>query len=144
PEGDAQVLSVTGTPLRNAEGSITGAVVVTRDVTDRHQLEREAAERAQELEAIFEAISDGVTVLDAQGTLIRTNRAFRNLSGVERHPEFATLPSEQRLASLAMRDDQGRSLAKEEWPATRMLRGEVLAGVDVVMKTLEGREIVVN
>ena len=144
PEGDAQVLSVTGTPLRNAEGSITGAVMVTRDVTERHQLEREAAERAQELEAIFEAISDGITVLDAQGMLIRTNRAFRNLSGIERHPEFATLPVEQRLASLAMRDEQGQPLAKEEWPAARMLRGEVLAGADLVINTLEGREVVVN
>ena len=110
PKGDTQVaFSASGTPLRNAEGSITGAVMVTRDVTERHQLEREVAERAQELEAIFEAITDGIAVLDAQGMLIRTNQAFRTLHGVEQDPDYLTLPLEQRLTTLALRDEQGQA-----------------------------------
>jgi PAS domain S-box-containing protein len=143
-EGRRQVLSVGGTPLRAADGTIFGAVVVTRDVTERRRLEREVAERVQELDAIFETITDGITVLDAEGRLIRTNRAFRSMSGIDRHPEFMTLSADQRLAALAMRDMRSQPLAREAWPATRMLQGETLTGVDVVMNTLEGRELVVN
>ena len=82
PEGHRLVFSASGTPLRTAEGTITGAVVVTRDVTERHRLEREVAERAQELEAIFEAITDGIALLDAKGHADRTNQAFRTLSRI--------------------------------------------------------------
>ena len=144
PKGDLIAFSTSGTPLRNAEGSITGAVMVTRDVTERHQLEREAAERAQELEAIFEAMSDGIAVLDAQGMLIRTNRAFRALHGVEPDSDYLTLPLEQRLTILALSDDQGRPLEVQARPITRLLQGETVAGIDVTIKRLDERVIVLN
>ena len=130
--------------MRTAEGAITGAVMVTRDVTERRQLEREVAERAQELGAIFDAMTDGIAFLDATGRLIRTNHAFRTLHGVDQHPDFLKLPLDQRLATLALADEQGRPLAVGEWPATRLLQGEALTGADVRVKNLEGREVVLN
>jgi PAS domain-containing protein len=144
PEGRTQAFSASGTPLRTAEGALAGAVMVTRDVTERRQLEREVAEHAQELGAIFEAMTDGIAFLDARGQLIRTNHAFRTLHGVDQDPDFLHLPLDRRLATLALADEQGRPLAVDEWPATRLLQGEALAGVDVRVTTLQGREVVLN
>ncbi len=144
PEGHIQTLSASGTPLRSEEGAITGAVVVTRDVTDRRRLEREAAERAQELEAIFETMTDGIASLDRQGRLVRTNQAYRSLHAAEQHPDFLTVPVDQRLAALDLRDEQGQSLAVEARPISRILQGETLTGVDYKVKNLEGREMVLN
>ena len=45
-------ISTTGAPMRAADGQIAGTVLVTRDVTARHELERQAAEHASQLEAI--------------------------------------------------------------------------------------------
>ena len=115
-DGRTQVFNFSGTPLRAAEGAITGAVVVTRDVTERRRLEQEVADRAATRETIFEAITDGIAVLDPQGRLVQTNQAFRTLSGVEQHHVYLTLPLLERLACLAVRNEQGQPLPVEAWP----------------------------
>jgi PAS domain S-box-containing protein len=131
--------------LRDEAGAITAAVISAQDVTERHRLEREAAERAQELEAIFEAITDGIAFLDAKGRLIRTNQAFRVLHGVDQDSDYVVLPLDQRLTILALTDEQGQPLAVETLPITRLLRGETLTtGMDVSIKNLQGREVVLN
>ena len=143
-EGRRQVFSVSGTPLRGADGNITGAVAVTRDVTERHWLEREVLERAQELEAIVGAVTDGIALLDGNGQLIRTNRAFRRLLGFEQHSEYLTLPYEQRQAAFNIRTGQGQPLTLPVPQSSAPLRGKTFTGVDLVLTNLDGREVVVN
>jgi PAS domain S-box-containing protein len=145
PSGHLLAYNTSGTPLHSADGTVTGAVVVTRDVTERRRLEREVAERAQELEAIFEAITDGIAVLDDQSRLVRTNHAFRTLHGVEHSPDFLQFPLEEQLSMVALADEQGQPLAVEARPITRLLNGETLApGVDINVETLAGRKVVLN
>lgn len=66
-------VSITGAPVRGPDGQITGAVLVARDVTSRRQLEQHAREQASELEAIFDAMADGVAVYQQYGRLVRAN-----------------------------------------------------------------------
>ena len=56
---------------------------IVRDVTERRRLEREVAERAAQLEAIFESIADGLVVTDRQGRVLHMNQALRTLLGLE-------------------------------------------------------------
>jgi signal transduction histidine kinase len=118
--------------------------MLSRDVTERRLLEREAAERAQELEAIFDTITDGIALLDREGNLVRTNRTFRRLLGFELHPEYLTLPHDQRIAAFTLRSAQGRPLLAEQWPHSAQLEGTEFTGVDLVIENLDRREIVVN
>ena len=143
-DGQHKFILNSAAPIHDESGAMAGAVASAVDVSGLRRLEHEAAAHTQELEAIFEAITDGITVLDAKGGLVRTNQAFRAMSGVDRHPESRSLPMDQRLGALAMRDEQGQPLGVEMWPATRMLRGETLTGVDVFMNHTDGREAVVN
>jgi signal transduction histidine kinase len=144
-DGKRKVILRSVAPIRDESGAISGAVISAQDISDLRRLEREVAERAQELEAVFDTITDGVAVLDATGKLIRTNRAFRTLHGVEHFPEFLTLPMEERASILALADEQGRPLAVEEMPINRLLHGETMApGVDISLKTLAGRTVVLN
>jgi PAS domain S-box-containing protein len=48
-------LNVTGAPIRDASGTIIGAVMVSRDVTERRRLERQAQESLRELNERMEA-----------------------------------------------------------------------------------------
>jgi PAS domain S-box-containing protein len=144
PDGQHHIVLNSAAPLRNEAGAITGAVVSAQDISDLRRLELETAERAHELEAIVEAISDGIAFLDATGRILRANQAYRTLHGVEPDSEFLQLPAEQRMALLALSDDRGQLLPAESRPLIQLLKGETLTGADVKIKNLQGREVVLN
>jgi PAS domain S-box-containing protein len=140
-------LTVSGAPIRDAEGQITGAVAFFRDVTERRQRDREAAARAAQLETIMEAITDEVLVYGPEGQVLYLNSAGRRLLGCEEPFAFTTLPLDERAARVDMRDPQGQSLPKERWPMVRLLQGEALTGseaVDMWIRSLDGRDRLVN
>jgi PAS domain S-box-containing protein len=126
------------------------------DLSERKQLEREreaahteAELQAAQLAAIFEAIADGLVVVDAEGHLVRENAAQQRLEGRDTvrdaaAPDFAQLSLPERLVLFAARDAHGRPLGLDEGPLPRALRGEIVSGaetMDIRSRTLGGREI---
>jgi PAS domain S-box-containing protein len=143
-DGQHKHILASAVPMRDAGGTLVGVVVNAQDITELRRLEREVAERAKELEAIFSATSDGIVLLDAQGTIVRTNRAVDQLLGLARHPELTTLSLPERMATLALRDNTGSPLPVGKWPCFRLLEGEELTGEDLLVTTPEGREVTLN
>jgi PAS domain S-box-containing protein len=156
PDGEPIYFSVTGAPLRDAEGRIIGAATTGRDITQQKRLEREreaaraeAEQQATQLAAIFEALADGVAVFDAEGRLIRENAAQRRLQGRDTlsnslAPDVADMSLPEHLALFATRDKNGRLLGLDEGPLPRALRGEILSGaetMDIRARMLDGREV---
>jgi PAS domain S-box-containing protein len=137
-------ISTTGAPVRAPDGRVTGTVLITRDVTARRALEQQVAEQAARLEAIFEAMADGVLVHDAQGRVLRVNQAYRDLVGLEAEPDFlARSPSERRVRVRVV-DQQGQPIPEEQSISQRVLHGEVMSGQraqDVQIHTLDGRDV---
>ncbi len=103
---------------------------------------QEAIARANELEAIFAAMTDGVYVNDARGNVLRTNPAGQALLPVDQW--VASLqPLASEAAVLELRDDHGLPLTAEQWPLARLLRGEALTGAhaaDLRVRTPDGQE----
>ncbi len=139
-----------------------GISVYIRDITDQKRTmaeldaalarEREASaeteHRAQQLDAVFEAAGDGMLVCDADGTVIRANRAMRDLLstlGIE-----VTLPlSAEKVNALIRRvGPEGASLQAEgEHIIRRILNGESLVGdgtIDVMVRPVKGAELYLN
>ncbi|HEU5382652.1 MAG TPA: ATP-binding protein [Ktedonobacteraceae bacterium] len=140
-------LSISAAPLRNMRGKVDGVVSVTRDLSALHQSEREAANRALELEAIFESITDGLFVADKTGKIIRSNAAFQEIIGFTGQKSFLALTLEERYALLHVRDEQDHPLPYEEGPTRRILRGEELkdmASMDLRLHNLHGRDLLLN
>jgi len=155
-------------PLRTAQGEIEGilvhSVAVTEQVLARHrveelnrqleaekdalrQAEREAQARTAELEAIFEAMTEGVIVCDARGDVRYTNAAYRSLMALEEDTDPSLLQLDKRMAWLNFRDLEGRPLPKEQVPMLRVLRGERLSGthrMDALCHTYKGEDIILN
>ena len=147
PTGREQVISVTGAPLRDADGAIMGAVVVSREVTEQRRLESELTARAQEIESIFETSADAIMLFDTEGRALRMNAAQRRLLGYEATGRTDFLSPEERASWFPVADAQGNPLPQEAWPMYRVLRGETLTGEHVVemrLRTLDGRMILVN
>ena len=104
----------------------------------------EATARANELEAIFEAMADAVFFYDRQGHLLRTNAAARELLGLDQSPGYHSLPPDERLVHFLPRDARGRPLPKQQWPIYRILSGEGLTGanaMDMMVRLPDGREL---
>jgi PAS domain S-box-containing protein len=109
------------------------------------QIEREAAERASQLEAVIEAMSDGVFVYDSDGTIVHTNSALREMLGLDAN--YFAQPMAERIRLLDMRDAQGQPMPREEWVLPRALRGETLRGARAAeqhVRTLDGRDLVLS
>ena len=123
-EGQRKVILHSAAPIRDAMGTIRGAVGVLQDITEHKRLERELAERAAQLAAILESIADGLIVTDAQGRLLHLNLAYRTLLGLAVDPKGVTLPTLQELAGHAVLNVHGDPITEAERPVNRILRGK--------------------
>lgn len=88
-DGREVELSVTASPLRAANGRITGAVGVYRDVTERRRLEREAVEREAQFRAIFEQAAVGIGRVGLDGHWLEVNGRLCNIVGYTREELLA-------------------------------------------------------
>ncbi|WP_375770792.1 PAS domain S-box protein [Archangium gephyra] len=80
--------------------------------------------RAQ-LEAVLNALSDGVVVFDMDGNVVLLNEAEARINGFANAAEMKRdLPFFAELYELSSED--GRPLPVAEWPVSRVLRGETL------------------
>jgi K+-sensing histidine kinase KdpD len=139
------VCQPTRAPHGQVDGLLIHGVEVTEQVRARQRIEellkqleaekealqqaqREAAARADQMEAVFEAMAEGVSIYDGSGGLVRMNQAAREFFALAAHPDYSSLSPEQRARWLSLSEEQGRVLPKEQWPLTRVLQGEVLKG----------------
>jgi len=145
--GETQYSMVSAAPMYDAWEKIGGVVSISHDVSALRRSERAMAESASELEAVFESITDGVFVFDQQGTVTRMNTAFRELLGIRTRTDYFSHSLDTRLTLFTMLDEQGQPLTYEQWPQSRILRGESLKGpkaMDIRVHTVDGREILMS
>ena len=63
------------------DGQLVGSVSVSRDMTAERAAEQRLLEQERFLDAVFEVMGTIVSVLDAQGHIVRLNRAGQEVSG---------------------------------------------------------------
>lgn len=125
-DGHPLSCTLTGAPIRDGDGTITGAILLVRDLGAHHKIESELAERRQQLDAILTAITDQVYFYNAAGHLLYANAAARTFDTRIADPEYIARPINQRTATMTMLDEQGQPLAPSQTPVARVLRGDVL------------------
>jgi PAS domain S-box-containing protein len=134
PNGEAVYWSVTGAPLRTADGRIIGAVAIHRDITEQKRLESKLRQSRDEAQAILEAVPDQVVVYDTNLRLVRSNATHR--AAVARfHPTGQApdaLPERIQRTRTVFHDLSGAELPQGDWPQQRVLRGETLSGDSAV------------
>jgi PAS domain S-box-containing protein len=100
-------------------------------------------EAMRQLEAVFDAMADGVFVYDAEGRLIKTNTAGRELLGGDKLYRFPSSSLQAGAERFRLRNAQRQPLIEDQWPVIRLLRGEEFKGtnaLDVLLQTLDGQE----
>ncbi len=141
---------VRGVPLCNADGAMREWVLTGTDITEQ------AAEgkpcdtpqmQACQLEAILEAMPDGVVVFDREGRILRENPVAKELLSPDSRREGLPRTISEVGRTLNPRDERGHPLPEEQWPPFRALRGETLRGasaIDVRLSTPDGHERLIN
>lgn len=140
-------LNISGAPVRDAAGSITGSVLIYRDVTARRKLEAALVEQVNQKGAVLDALTDGLIVYDTQHRQLHANPAARALLGLDERPLFANLPLADRATIMRPRDAQGQPMAVADLPLARILQGTSLTSANAIpmqVRHLEGGDITVS
>ncbi|GHO50060.1 ATP-binding protein [Ktedonospora formicarum] len=100
-----------------------------------------ATERANTLDAIFNAMSEGVLVLDMQGKAILSNNTARRILefpfGTPIH--LSSLTRNRHISNL-----RGKPIPPDRFPIARALKGEYIRGERYITNTLEGSERIIE
>jgi PAS domain S-box-containing protein len=138
-DGSEIWVQVSATLRYTPVGAPQYAIAVIEDISERKRLEeqlraatqwqalayQESQQRANDLAATFEAISDLVIVFDEAGNVQRVNRAIRDFMG-----QYPTLAAGRQQLGLV--DTEGRPMPPEQWVSARVLRGETVTGAQTV------------
>ena len=102
---------------------------------------REAAakanERANTLDAIFHAMTEGITVADMQGNVMILNNAASHFLGMPKNYKSHLDTFLRRYPSYTV---DGRAMPDEEFPLTRALRGERIRNERFATRRSDGEE----
>lgn len=119
-----------------------GAIQAKREVEyEKEQLlltREQSLERAIQLEAVFQSITDSLFIIDTRGGPPQMNRAARQLLAI---PEDALQPSVESYP-FQLFDLEGQPIPFEKWPERRVRRGEIIKGenaVDVRLQSHDGQ-----
>ncbi len=108
----------------------------------------EAEARAQQLDAVFEAVGDGMLVFNANGAAVDANQAMRDLVAMLGGELSLPAPAPQ-LDALLIRNEPGVSerAPSVEQALRRVLAGESLTGartVDLALRAADGADLYLN
>jgi len=107
------------------------------------QARRQTLARAQQLEAIFATMTDGVVLYDNTGRMEQWNDAMAALFEFDADPDYPRLSVSERPARLHVRDAHRQPMTPEQLPFMRAMRGETLTdghAEDLIITTPSGAE----
>ena len=75
--GTSLPIADSGAPIRDAQGRVTGVVLVFRDVTEEYRMQERLRRSEQFLSSVFDSIQDGISVLNPDLTIRHTNPVMK-------------------------------------------------------------------
>ncbi|RXE56397.1 histidine kinase [Methanoculleus taiwanensis] len=133
--GDERTLIWRGAILKDAGGRVTGIIGSGKDITDRIRAEEALRNSETQLRTVVESLNEGLVVADLNGNLVNWNRAALEMyelpglgEALDNQRAFAT------IFELSTMD--GTFLPVEEWPLSRILRGETIQDMEVLTRRI--------
>ena len=81
-DGSEIPIDDSGSPIKDRNGNIIGAVLIFRDFTERKDVERKLKSAADEWQNTFDSISDLVSIQDKDFRLVRVNKSYEKAVGL--------------------------------------------------------------
>ena len=129
-DGEEKYVMASANPIRDGSGQIVGAVATWNDITELEKaeaaqrvLEEENRRQKELLQAIFNAMTEAVTIFDQDGHLTRMNAPALHYYGAE---EIGQNRLDNIRGALKIFSPEGMPLSRAEMPVTRALQGETV------------------
>ena len=128
---DLRMAKKDGTPLwvcltfSTASDKSGSHDIMLTDITERKRAEEDLERERKQLLAIIENLDEAVGVWNTDGNLVLINDATAKLYGFEMKEQMLKHLSE--YADVQVRTMDGCELPQEEWPPSRVLRGETFS-----------------
>jgi PAS domain S-box-containing protein len=152
-DGSYVWVSLAITPVCDRENAVNYFSIVVQDISKQKALETQlcqavegAQERANQMEALIDAMTDHITVYDKVGNLLHLNFLVRDLI-VTSPSDYVAQPLATRVSNADMRDENGRLMLESEWPLSRILQGEIIKGaqaIDVIYRKPDGDDFQIS
>ncbi|MEN4017261.1 MAG: PAS domain S-box protein [Methanobacterium sp.] len=78
-------------PLYDKEGSLVGSIETIHDISRQKRIEIELHESEEKFRSSIEQSSDGIVIIDENGTIIEWNKAMEKITGYKREYEIGKL-----------------------------------------------------
>jgi PAS domain S-box-containing protein len=122
--------------LRENQARLELAIASLRqESAEKEQLAAENHQRVEELNAVFDAISDTVVVYDANGVPVRVNQAVIDTHGFD----MTGYAREELAAIFNLKWPDGKPVPFEELPSSRAMHGEVIRGESLFYTDKDGQ-----
>ena len=132
---DGALISVIATPVLDDSGAVQGAVSVFRDITELKQTQGKLTAavatlrvQAQTMETVFNSMSDGVIVADADDKLLMANESAYRISGMSKEAEHWM------ETTGFFFPDRRTPYPRSELPLPRAVRGEATDSVELFLR----------
>lgn len=129
-------VSVSTATLRTPSGEITGFSQVARDITQQLKDRVALQEARDQLKIIVDNLNDGLVIAGMDGVLIHCNPAALNMHDLDRFDNWKRpLPEFGKIFRVRALD--GTALSPDQWPLARVMRGEAINDVEVILHHME-------
>jgi len=149
-DGTTRELVAYGTPLRDRNGSLRGAVHTLVDVTERKRVEMallelmaRAEQRSGELDAALSSTTAGVMIYNQSGKVVRMNDAAYNMIGLSAS-DLDMEDYDKRNEVIGHCKPDGTPLKSEDAPYYRALHGESITDEEVLFMLKDREPICVS
>ncbi len=136
--GEIAVLEIRKSAIRSEDGTLVGTFGIARDITSRHEMQKQLEQKEREFRSITENSPDKIVRYDLQGNVIYMNGKLANYAdsmpkdGATETPDEARDARHGKLSHLAS-DEYERQLS-------RVLRDGGRAIFNVTRETLSGEK----
>ncbi|WP_437281559.1 response regulator [Sorangium sp. So ce375] len=136
PDGSIRALAGTASPLRQADGSPAGAVLITRDETDAIEADRALRDSEERHRVIISALEEGITLQDERGVIRTANASAERILGL---PMAQLVGSTMLGPSCRLVREDGSPFPSEMYPSQIALRtGAPQSGVVLGLERQDG------
>ena len=130
-------VSLTISPIKDAQGRIVGASKIARDITDRKRSEALLRDNERRLQELLAAIPAAIYTTDAEGTITYFNDAAVAFAG--RRP---TIGVDKWCVAWKLNRPDGTSLPHDQSPMAIALReGKIIRNVEAVAERPDGTRV---
>jgi len=117
------------------------AIEKARLLADARQAAELATERVNTLDAVFQAMNEGITVIDREGQVLVSNNTASKFLGVSLHTKELLTTWLQRFPVYTL---HGQPVTEEDFPISRALRGERIRGERFATTRSDGSQRVIE